>query len=217
MARYPTDIRIVVPGHIPFGQPDKNAKHGFHAGDDSANAGGTPVYAPVSSKVYSTADSGNQGIAVQMFDGTYYPHVFHLSRRVVNTGDAVQEGQLIGYVGSTGISSGSHVHFGVSKVPYQNTKSISDYIDPLEYIKRGEPMLNDEIIKYLYGAYTGREPNQGELDSWRGRPTNTLVTTLVTSKEANQRYAEVQAALKGSGNFKQVGTVDGEPIYKKVG
>lgn len=75
----------------------------------------------------------------------------------------------------------------------------------LGYLRKqgqGVPMLNDEITKYLYGAFTGREPNQGELDSWRGRETNSLVTTLVTSKEANQRYAEVQAALKGTAQTK---------------
>lgn len=187
----------------PFGVPDPNAKHGYHAGIDLAVPVGREVYAAAFGTVYSVADGGNQGIAVQIFDGQYYPHTFHMNQRVVSPGQKVAQGQLVGYSGNTGLSTGPHVHFGVGKKPYISTTSINDYIDPTEYTKKKEePMLNDEITKYLYGAFTGREPNQGELDSWRGRETNTLVTTLVTSKEANQRYAEVQAALKGTAQTK---------------
>lgn len=143
--RYPVDQRIVIPGHIPFGQPDPNAKHGFHAGDDSANPQGTQVYAPASGKVtYTGLSSSNQGLTVEIFDGRNYLHVFHLSSRSVSYGDQVTEGQPIGKVGSTGISTGSHLHFGVSRVPYLNTKSINDYIDPMEYIE-GEPIMQPMI------------------------------------------------------------------------
>lgn len=127
-----------------FGVPDPNAKHGFHAGLDFAVAVGTPVYAMCSGVVYSTADSGNQGITVQLFDGKYYPHVFHLRQRVVSAGARVSEGILIGYSGNTGLSTGPHCHEGVGKIPYLNSKSINDYIDPMEYIKGATmEMFND--------------------------------------------------------------------------
>lgn len=174
MPRYPVNIRIKIPEHIPFGQPDPNAKHGKHAGDDSANGKDTQVFAPASGTVFSTADSGNQGIAVQIFDGKYYPHVFHLNSRSVNIGDRVTEGQPIGKVGNTGLSTGYHIHFGVGKKPYLTTTSINDYIDPMEYIKGqggnmpsydGEVEFNNKYIAF-FGPMENNPPTDGDRNRW---------------------------------------------------
>lgn len=157
-----------------FGVPDINARHGFHAGIDWAVAVGTPVYAMASGTVYSTADTGNQGIVVQLFDGKYYPHTFHLSKRLVNAGSNVSEGQLIGYSGNTGLSTGPHCHGGVGKVPYQNSKSINDYIDPMEYIKGqggnmpsydGEVEFNNKYIAF-FGPMENNPPTDGDRNRW---------------------------------------------------
>lgn len=138
--RYPVDQRIVIPSHIPFGGQDSNAKYGRHSGDDSANDCGTPVYAPASGTVTGYSSGQYHGNVVEIFDGNYYPHVFHLKSRSVSSGQQVSEGQLIGHVGTTGLSTGCHIHFGVSTKSVPQTTSFNDFIDPLEYIKKGENM-----------------------------------------------------------------------------
>ena len=52
----------------------------------------------------------------------------HCSRLAVKKGDTVTAGQRISYVGSTGISTGPHLHFGVSKN--------GSYVDPLTYVNQ---------------------------------------------------------------------------------
>jgi murein DD-endopeptidase MepM/ murein hydrolase activator NlpD len=51
----------------------------------------------------------------------------HMTRYIVKEGDHVEAGQIIGYVGSTGRSTGNHLHFGL--------KYNEAYVDPLNYIK----------------------------------------------------------------------------------
>ena len=57
-----------------------------------------------------------------------YTVYMHCSRLAVKEGDSVVQGQTIGYAGSTGISTGSHLHFGVSKN--------GSYVNPLNYVSR---------------------------------------------------------------------------------
>lgn len=87
----------------------------MHNGIDIAGPKGTPVYAADSGTVtYSAYNSGGYGNLIKVSHGsgivTYYAH---LSKRVVSKGQYVKKGQLIGYMGSTGRSTGSHLHFEV--------------------------------------------------------------------------------------------------------
>jgi murein DD-endopeptidase MepM/ murein hydrolase activator NlpD len=50
----------------------------------------------------------------------------HMTHYVVSKGEYVKAGQLIGYVGSTGRSTGNHLHFGISKN--------GTYVNPMKYI-----------------------------------------------------------------------------------
>lgn len=87
----------------------------FHHGIDIAAPSGTPVRAARGGKVTLVA-SGWHGygnvIAIDHDDGkrTIY---CHLSKFACRQGDTVQQGQVIGYVGSTGVSTGPHLHFMV--------------------------------------------------------------------------------------------------------
>lgn len=86
----------------------------LHKGIDIANRKGTPIYAADSGVVTFSGRSGGYGNLVKISHGggllTYYGH---LSSRSVSVGQNVKRGQLIGYMGSTGNSTGSHLHFEV--------------------------------------------------------------------------------------------------------
>ena len=90
-------------------------KSGWHNGVDFANNRGTPIYASRSGTV-TTAKSltysyGNY-VTINHYDG-YSSLYAHLDYYIVDVGDYVVQGQLIGYMGSTGNSTGNHLHFTV--------------------------------------------------------------------------------------------------------
>ena len=100
----------------------------MHNGIDMACAQGTPIYATRAGKVtvasYQAGGAGNY-VSINHLDG-FASIYMHMTHYVVSAGQTVSQGQLIGYVGSTGISTGPHLHFGIS---YAGT-----YVNPLAYI-----------------------------------------------------------------------------------
>ena len=100
----------------------------MHNGIDMACAQGTPIYATRAGKVTAASyQAGGAGyyVSINHLDGfsSIYMHMTHF---VVSAGQSVSQGQLIGYVGSTGISTGPHLHFGISYA--------GSYVNPLAYI-----------------------------------------------------------------------------------
>ncbi len=100
----------------------------MHNGIDLACATGTPIYATragtVTTASYQAGGAGNY-VSINHLDG-FASIYMHMTHYVVSAGQSVSQGQLIGYVGSTGISTGPHLHFGIS---YAGT-----YVNPLAYI-----------------------------------------------------------------------------------
>ncbi len=100
----------------------------MHNGIDMACAQGTPIYATRAGKVtvasYQAGGAGNY-VSINHLDG-FASVYMHMTSYVVSAGQTVSQGQLIGYVGSTGLSTGPHLHFGIS---YAGT-----YVNPLAYI-----------------------------------------------------------------------------------
>lgn len=86
-----------------------------HKGLDIAIAGGTPIYAAHNGTVAATTGHWSYGNVVMIDNGdgisTLYAHM--RSAAIVSVGQTVTQGQVIGYVGSTGNSSGNHLHFEV--------------------------------------------------------------------------------------------------------
>ncbi|MCG1552376.1 phage tail tape measure protein, partial [Staphylococcus epidermidis] len=112
---------------------------GGHAGIDYGAATGTPIPSPIDGKVIQSWFSPNQpsgGNETQIWDGHKYTHIFmHQSKRKVKTGDRVHQGQIIGLVGDTGNSFGSHLHWQVNKGKgYLNNHP--DSINPLTWAKQ---------------------------------------------------------------------------------
>ena len=85
-----------------------------HKGMDFAAGTGTPIYAAASGTVTTASYSGNAGNLIVINHGnglqTYY---MHCNSMYVSAGQTVSKGQNIGSVGSTGNSSGPHLHFQV--------------------------------------------------------------------------------------------------------
>lgn len=100
----------------------------MHNGIDMACAQGTPIYATRAGTVtvasYQAGGAGNY-VSINHLDG-FASIYMHMTNYVVSAGQTVSQGQLIGYVGSTGLSTGPHLHFGIS---YAGT-----YVNPLAYI-----------------------------------------------------------------------------------
>ncbi|MGL9746916.1 hypothetical protein IGI50_000825 [Enterococcus sp. DIV0170] len=88
----------------------------FHRGLDMAAAQGEPIYSSKAGTVTVAEFHYSWGnyVAIEHEDGmtTLYAHQ---SQYVVKAGDQVEQGQIIGYVGSTGNSTGSHLHFEVCR------------------------------------------------------------------------------------------------------
>ena len=135
--RYPLDMP---PGWISwgFGVLDTSVLTGQtyqHRGIDIAAPTGTPIYSPGAGVVYEHKGDGSFGLNVSLdhVDTPYYSIMAHMSIVYVNAGDSIQPGQLVGRVGSTGLSTGSHVHWQVCTVPYY-PRDISLSRDPASFI-----------------------------------------------------------------------------------
>lgn len=106
-----------------------------HNGADIGGACNNPIYAAQSGKVIKTGTgySGGSGNNVRIDHGTIdgkniQTAYLHMSRFIVTVGQHVNKGDLVGYVGSTGLSTACHLHLSL----YKNGVGS----DPLEYVKK---------------------------------------------------------------------------------
>ena len=99
----------------------------FHNGVDLANNQGTAIYAARSGKVTVATYGSTYGYYVTINHGDGYSSLYaHMTHYVVSKGQTVTKGQLIGYMGSTGRSTGPHLHFSI----FYNGSSVN----PMNYI-----------------------------------------------------------------------------------
>ena len=84
----------------------------MHSGMDFAAGYGTPIVAVTDGRVSGAGRMGGCGIAVRLdHGGGLATRYCHMSRMAVRAGQSVRRGQVIGYVGSTGLSTGAHLHY----------------------------------------------------------------------------------------------------------
>ncbi|MDQ8230921.1 peptidoglycan DD-metalloendopeptidase family protein [Enterococcus faecium] len=102
----------------------------FHRGLDLAASQGEPIYASKAGTVIKAEYHSSWGnvVAIQHKDGTTSLYA-HQQEYQVKVDDTVKQGEVIGYVGSTGNSTGSHLHYEICK---DNSLSQSQLIDPKE-------------------------------------------------------------------------------------
>lgn len=100
----------------------------FHSGVDLAAPTGTAIYAAYDGKVVASSYSSSMGnyIMIDHGDGLYTIYM-HASKLYAKNGDIVVRGETIAAVGSTGRSTGPHLHFGVRKD--------GEYVSPWNYLK----------------------------------------------------------------------------------
>ena len=86
----------------------------FHAGVDIGAGWGSPIVAAGDGRVVGAGWGGGYGREVQIAHGGGLTSIYgHMSQIVAEPGSVVRRGQLIGYVGSSGLSTGPHLHFEV--------------------------------------------------------------------------------------------------------
>ncbi len=99
----------------------------FHKGIDISAPEGTPIYAPADGEIISTRDNSTYGLTMVLDHGRGFSTKYaHMKRFVVDENEEVSRGQLIGYVGNTGRSTGPHLHYEVriNNVPVNPKKYI---------------------------------------------------------------------------------------------
>ncbi len=124
----------------PFGKPTTE----YHKGMDIACAKGTPIMACKDGIVTSASYNGGYGECVVIYHGnglsTLYAHCDNTGRSgrptyEVKAGDSVKAGQVIAYVGTTGRSTGDHLH--ISVIDTNTYTSIAgNYVDPAKYLPK---------------------------------------------------------------------------------
>ncbi|WP_409368037.1 murein hydrolase activator EnvC family protein [Lysinibacillus sp. 38-6] len=128
----PTNGRLT----SPYGWRNLGAGPEFHYGVDLANKTGTPIWAAsdgVVSYAAPLSSYGNVVILTHSIDGQIYTTVYaHLSAFNVSVGDEVSQGQQIAAMGSTGRSTGPHLHFEIHIGSWQGQAVGS--VNPLKYI-----------------------------------------------------------------------------------
>ena len=88
--------------------------YSFHNGVDLAAPGGTPIYATKSGTVTTATYNSVYGYYVTINHGDGFSSLYgQMTRYVVSAGQTVTQGQVIGYVGTTGLSTGNHLHFTI--------------------------------------------------------------------------------------------------------
>ncbi|WP_406121834.1 transglycosylase family protein [Streptomyces canus] len=131
------DTGLVAPVNASLGTPYRKAgsawSKGYHTGVDFAVSTGTSVKAVAAGKVVTSGWGGSFGyqVVIRHADGRYTQYA-HLSAISVKSGQSVGGGQRIGRSGSTGNSSGPHLHFEVRTGP-----GFGSDIDPVAYLRAG--------------------------------------------------------------------------------
>lgn len=101
----------------------------FHHGIDIANQMGTPIYATAKGRISKIDYDSNYGKRILIdHEGGFVTVYAHLYSYMVRVGDEVGKGQIIGLMGSTGLSTGPHLHYEVRRA--------DEKLNPTAYLNR---------------------------------------------------------------------------------
>ncbi len=125
--RWPLNIRGRISSRFGARSSPTEGASTYHQGLDIAAASGTPIVAAADGEVVTATYSSSAGNYIMLYHGnSMYTVYMHASSLAVTVGTQVKQGDVIAYVGSTGVSTGPHLHFGIS------VNAV--YRDPLGYV-----------------------------------------------------------------------------------
>lgn len=117
----------IITSYFGYRDPSVPGASSYHQAIDIANSYGTPIYAADGGTVVLSGWYGGLGYCVKIDHGNGFVTTYgHNSSLLVSVGSHVYKGQQIARMGSTGISSGSHCHFGMQKNGV--------LVDPMKYL-----------------------------------------------------------------------------------
>jgi murein DD-endopeptidase MepM/ murein hydrolase activator NlpD len=130
--------------------------------------------------VQSSSSSSNGNFVVIEHNGTYSTKYLHMQKRAVASGQRVKQGQIIGYVGSTGYATGPHLHyeFLVNGV-HTNPATIASKLPKADRIAVGEQRRFSEQVRNLQTQFAahGQQNNMAASEEIR-EPADTSRKTL---------------------------------------
>jgi len=105
--------KLILPCHGEVTSTDKPGAHAGYTAVDIADSMGSPLYAPCNGIITMAEAFDGYGNCLQMSSGEYSFLFGHLSSFNCEVGQQVSKGDIVGYMGSTGDSTGSHLHLEV--------------------------------------------------------------------------------------------------------
>lgn len=117
-----------------------------HRGTDFAAAKGTPILSTANGTVTRSGYGRGNGKFVKIkHNATYSTQYLHMSKRKAKVGDFVKQGEVIGFVGNTGSSSGNHVCYRF----WKNGKEVDPFKEKLPEAKPISDSLKIEFLEYI--------------------------------------------------------------------
>jgi len=177
-----------------------------HNGIDYGLPAWTPVLAPYDGKILENAyDEGGYGNYIKIESDIEGSVLAHFAKSSVSVGQVIKEGEQVGFSGSTGNSTGPHLHWGYYRIPRDRNNGFNGYIDQTPYIgvitKQEEENMRkavafDRYLTYLFSR--GLLPD----DDSRSKSDVDLIRVfdkLFTDNENHHRgYEEFKTKYKGA-------------------
>ncbi len=117
-----------------------------HLGTDYAAPHGTPIMSTANGTVEASSYNGGNGNYVKVkHNSTYSTQYLHMSKRAVNVGQRVKQGDVIGYVGSTGLATGPHVCYRF----WYNGKQVDPYAIKLPAAEPIHESLKENYFRFI--------------------------------------------------------------------
>ncbi len=153
----------------------------MHSGLDFGGGYGAPIYAVTDGKVTFAGRKGGYGKFVKIKHGGGLASGYaHMSRIAVSNGRSVRKGQIIGYIGSTGLSTGPHLHYEL----YRNGRTINP--NSVKFVQRSE-LSGKELRRF-----------KGELQRLKKVTPGAALGSLKSASNAPKQQREINRLAKAS-------------------